>query len=285
MKPTFLILILGVFQATAQTQPAAPTAPSGALPASPTTPGLPASPATPGLPASPTVSGVTGFTNAGGLFSATNQFGTNLLPADLGPLLADLQVNLQQLLPLLASVNNNFASFTLPGATPTGASAAVPITGANLSGNSSADVSSSRGVNQSANLSTPVGGGTLPLAPATTALGNNAAAGSLFPPSATGATNAIGLPPGTFAGAAGTNFFMNPAALNALNALIILQNDVQRMLPVVAGLTGGGLDLSSLTPTNRVGGAATNRLVPATSGRLLNPATGQSRTPTSTTRQ
>jgi hypothetical protein len=278
MKNAFLLLAF-VLQTAAQpveTRPAAPTRPAGGLPASPTAPGLPASPTVTTLPASPTAPGTAGFTNAGSLFSLTNGFGTNFLPAELGPLLTELQTDLEQLLPVLALVNNNAANLptSLPATGTSGASVTSPLSGVNLSGNASVDVSSSRGANASANLSTPPPG--FSSAPGSTAapLGTNAATASLVPPSPTGSTNVIGLPPGTLPAAAGTNFLLTPAALNTLNALIILQNDAQRMLPVVAALNGSGINLASVTPTNSGATfrASTNQFTPAAPSRVLTPS-------------
>ena len=284
MKNAFLTLIFAL-QAAAQpveTLPAEPRTSTGGLPASPTAPGLPASPTVTGLPASPTAPGTAGFTNVGGIFSLTNGFGTNLLPAELSPLLAQLQTDLEQLLPLLALVNNNAANLSA-AFPPSTTSAVVPTTGVNFSGNSSVDVSSGRGANVSANLSTPVGGFSPPVSPAGVAFGTNAATGSLIPPSPTGSTNVIGLPPGTSPALAGTNFFMTPAALNSLNGLIILQNDVQRMLPLLANLNGSGIDLAALSPTNAAAlRALNNRVAPAaaTPNRVITPSSIPSRTAT-----
>ncbi len=305
MKTAFLIFTLFAWidavAQPAETRPARPTAPSG-LPASPTTPGLPASPTVPGLPTSPPGSGLTGFTNLSSLFSATNRFGTNLLPADLGPLLAELQTDLQAILPLLASVNNNFAfsgsigslGSTLPVTTGTGITpgttgigitpaTAATTTGANLSGNVSADSSASLGANSGTSFAAPVGSAsTTPLVPANAALSTPGSAGALNPPSPTGSTSSIGLPPGTSTASSGTNFFLTPAALNALNALIILQNDIQRMLPVVVSLNGGSLNSAFLASTNNTATGGTNRFTPTTTtpSRILSPSTAPARTST-----
>ena len=119
----------------AQTQPTSPPVPG--VPVGSVIPGLPASPVSPGLPASAVSEGLPGFTNRLGNISLTNQFGTNF-PANLGPLLANLQNDLSQLLPVLAAFNNSFVFANLgPATTPP----AQQGTGLNLSrdvsGNSS----------------------------------------------------------------------------------------------------------------------------------------------------
>jgi hypothetical protein len=264
MKKQFLVLALLAALVRAQAQPAeirpaAPTTPRGGLPGSPASPGLPASSTTAGFPGSPATPGTFGFTNT--LGTGTNLFGTNFL-ADLRPLLDNLQNDLEQLLPALAAINNNFASGNFVAAAP---GAPEPGTGANFSGNASVDLSSGSGANLGTSLAVPVGG-TTPT-PAATASTANAAAGTI-PPSATGSSSGFG-------SAAGTNFFVTPAAANTLQALIVLQNDVQRMLPVIVSLNGGDLDPARLNAgrgTNAVG-LNINRVAPATTRAIL-PAPG-----------
>src|SRR3954447_14278492 len=112
--------------------PRSPAAPGASgFPASPASPGLPATPVQPGLPASPTAPGLPGFTNASVSLNAsnilgrltptnsfastnglagigiTNQFGTNIFPFELQPLLANLQINIEQILPLLTAISSS----------------------------------------------------------------------------------------------------------------------------------------------------------------------------------
>src|SRR2546422_5469386 len=166
----------------AQTQPTSPPVPGA--PVGSVIPGLPASPVSPGLPASADSEGLPGFTNRLGNISLTNQFGTNF-PANLGPLLANLQNDLSQLLPVLAAFNNSFVFANLgPATTPP----AQQGTGLNLS----RDVSGNSSVNLGQNLGTVIGG----TSPSVTA-GTNVTAGTVIaPPTATGVTNAFGLAPG-----------------------------------------------------------------------------------------
>lgn len=220
----------------AQNNVTAPATPPG--PSLPTSPGLPASPVSRGLPASPVNPGLPGFTNAFGALSMTNQFGTNFLPADLSPLLANLQTELAQLLPALAAFND---SIDFQNLAPRSTANSVSQSGVNLGGNFGANVSTTPlGINAGQNFSTVTGGSTTPTSGASISgsggsTSNNIAANSR----------------------AGIGF--SGVSRDSLRALIILQNDLQRLLPLVSALNGSVVEGIPGSFTNTVA-VSTNRL-------------------------
>jgi hypothetical protein len=186
-----------------------------------------------------------GFNNVfGPMFN--NQFGTNVVPATFGTGLAALQNDIQQLLPVLANFNDNVDFSAVSSAlstNATGSTAPVPVSGQNLSTRTSADFSTllSRDVS-SRPAGTPPNGA---LSPAITAPSQTA-----IVPSPTGVNNPLGLAPG-FGGPIATNAFGTAVtARDVVRDLIVLQNDLERLLPVLVTLNG-----SSLPPgfTNMVG--------------------------------
>lgn len=192
-----------------------------------------------------------GFNN---VFGPTfNQLGTNVVPANFGTGLAALQNDIQQLLPLLANLNDT-VDFSAIGALPpatntTGSTAPVPVSGQNLSTRTSADFSTLL----SQDVSTRVAG-TAVNGPLQTAIGpaNNQTA---IVPSPTGVNNPFGLAPG-FGGPVTTNAFGTPVtARDAIRDLIVLQNDLERLLPVLVTLNGGSLPAGF---TNMVGSLNTS---------------------------
>ena len=201
------------------------------------TPGMPnLSPATPG------------FNNIfGPMFN--NQFGTNVVPANFETSLAALQNNIQQLLPLLANFNDavDFSSLSASlQAFPTngtGSTAPAPVSGQNLSTRTANDFSTllSRDVSTRP-AGTPPNGTfstaiTTPTQPA-------------LVPSPTGVSNPSGLAPG-FSGTITTNAFGTAVtARDVVRDLIVLQNDLERLLPVLVTLNGSGLPAGF---TNMVG--------------------------------
>src|ERR1051326_5279619 len=241
----FLIAIVTSSQLQAQTTGFPPT-PNG-LPASPVNPGLPASPVNPGLP---------GFQNSFAPFF-TNRFGTNVVSGNLNQMLVNLQGDLAQLLPVLTAANNSF-DFVIVGST----SQASPATGTATSGTGTTagtttttaaeNFGHSLGANTSANFGTALGqdlssissGRANAVAPAGTAMGANL--------SATGVTNAFGLQP-TFAVAGATNTLAFGSARDVLRALLLLQDDVERMLPLVNALNGGTPATLGVSLTNNFG--------------------------------
>lgn len=187
-----------------------------------------------------------GFNNVfGPMFN--NQLGTNVLPANFGIGLANLQNNIQQLLPLLANFNDSvdFSTLAFPSSTTnaTGSTAPVPVSGQNLSTRTSTDFSTllSRDVSARPAGSPPNGSFSTAIStPSQTAIA----------PSPTGVNNPFGLQPG-FGGTITTNAFGTAVnARDVVRDLIVLQNDLERLLPVLVTLNG-----SSLPPgfTNRVG--------------------------------
>jgi len=180
-------------------------------------------------------------------------FSTNAVPANLNTGLAALQSDIQQLLPALANFNDTAAISALLSALQTsstgGASTPVPLSGQNLSTRTSSDFSTLSSQNLSANVA-----GT---AAATTAGGSfSTAIGAPTQPaitlSPTGVNNPFGLAPG-FSGAITTNAFGTPVtARDVVRDLIVLQNDLERLLPVLVTLNGSGLPAGF---TNMMGSA------------------------------
>ncbi len=201
-------------------------------------------------PGSPNISPVSpGFNNIfGPLF---NQVGTNAVPANFDTGLAALQNDIQQLLPLLATFNEtvDFSTIvaTASATNATGSTAPVPVSGQNLSTRTSANFSTL----SSSDLSTRVGG-TAINGPLQTALGPGNNQTALSP---TGVNNPLGLAPG-FGGPITTNAFGTPiTARDAVRDLIILQNDLERLLPVLVTLNGSSLPSGF---TNMVGSLNTS---------------------------
>jgi hypothetical protein len=143
---------------------------------------------------------------------------TNISVADVSAQLVDLQARIEQLLPVLASFNDNFDFISVGPVAP-----AAPA--ANAGTSLGQNLSTSLGVNLGQNLST-LTGPTFgpPTSPANV-------------PTPTGTSN--GLPPG-FGGPAPTNGFATfPVTRDTLRGLLILQFDVQKMLPLLNGLNSG----------------------------------------------
>jgi hypothetical protein len=143
---------------------------------------------------------------------------TNLSVADVSAQLVDLQARIEQLLPVLASFNDNFDFISVGPAPPaTPAANAGTLLGQNLS--------TSLAVNLGQNLSTLQG----------TTIGPPTSPANVPTPTGT----STGLPPG-FGGPAATNGFATfPVTRDTLRELLILQFDIQRMLPLLNGLNSG----------------------------------------------
>jgi hypothetical protein len=180
---------------------------------------------------SPTAPVTPGFNNVFG-----SVFSTNAVPANLNTGLAALQNDIQQLLPVLANFNDTAALSALLAAvqssTTGGATVPVPLSGQNLSTRTSSDFSTL----SSQNVSTPVAG--------TTAGGSfSTAIGAPTQPALTptGINNPLGLAPG-FGGPVTTNAFGTAVtARDVIRDLIVLQNDLERLLPVLVTLNGSSL--------------------------------------------
>jgi len=209
-----LLLVLVGFSASAQVATSSPLAPG--------TPNL--SPVTPG------------FNNVFGTVFRS----TNAVPANVNTGLAALQNDIQQLLPILANFNDTAALSALTAAlqssttVPTGgASVPVPLSGQNLSTRTSSDFSTL----MSQDLSAPAAG-TAPNGSFSTAIG--APTRPAITPSPTGVNNPFGLAPG-FGGSVTNAFGTVVTAQNVVRDLIILQNDLERLLPVLVTLNGSSL--------------------------------------------
>jgi hypothetical protein len=187
-------------------------------------------------PGAPNISPVTpGFNNDfGPIF---NRFGTNAVPSNLDTGLAALQNDIQQMLPVLQNFNDNVAFSALSAALQTastgGSTTPVPLSGQNLSTRTSSDLSTL----SSQNLAAPVAAGPVNGGSFSTAI-------SGAPPTAlspTGVNNPLGLAPG-FGGPVATNAFGTPiTARDVVRDLIVLQNDLERLLPVLVTLNGSSL--------------------------------------------
>ena len=162
----------------------------------------------------------------------SNQSATNIFPADLAGRLVNLQADLEQLVPLLAAFNDSFdfvsigSGVPVAGATdgqPVVSSAAVNL-GTDLSQNLSTVSSANLGVNLGANLAVPTSA-QLALTPPSEVLPVTASSGAVPVTSGVGLVPSLGAP----TGAVGFN-----SARDALRALLILEDDVERMLPIVA---------------------------------------------------
>jgi hypothetical protein len=200
-------------------------------------------------PGSPNLSpAAPGFNNIfGPMFN--NQSGTNVVPANFGTGLATLQNDIQQLLPLLASFNDSVDFAALSAAlqssatNATGSTAPVPVSGQNLSTRTSSDFSTLLSRDVSTRTAATPANGSFPTAISTPGQPS-------IVPSPTGVNNPFGLAPG-FGGPITTNAFGTAVtARDVVRDLIVLQNDLERLLPVLVTLNG-----SSLPPgfTNMVG--------------------------------
>lgn len=179
-----------------------------------------------------------GFNNIfGPMFN--NQFGTNVVPANFGTGLATLQNDIQQLLPLLANFNDSVDFSALSAAlqsstNASGSTAPVPVSGQNLSTRTSADFSTLL----SRDVSTRTAGAPANGSFSTAITGPSQTA---IVPSPTGVNNPFGLAPG-FGGPITTNAFGTAVtARDVVRDLIVLQNDLERLLPVLVTLNGSGL--------------------------------------------
>jgi hypothetical protein len=207
-----------------------------------------------------------------------NQSGANLTTSDLGARLANLQNDLQQVLPLVASFNANLQTRNQKPSEPESEAAAnvpAPIpapTGANFSTNYGQNFSTRASANYSQNFSSPVG--YTPPSPAS-ASGFSV----VVPPTAPASANPFGPP--QVPAASGENEAVAPISTSeAVRQLLTLQADIQRLLPVVASLNSGGLNLASgLVPEN-----LNNSFVTATNRFYSSPTGSQQPTLTPTGR-
>ena len=181
---TFSILVLLIVTYSVAAQPTPPNPLGQRPPGSATAPATPVSPpAVPpaALSAGPAVPVTNAFTGP-----LTNQFGTNFIAGNLGAVLANLQNDINQALPLLAAFNGNLNFGGGVGMT-------TPFQGtAGGAANFGQNFSSSSAANLAANVAANVAAPTTPNTPA------------LAPPP-TGVTNALGLSTSFGGAGAGTN--------------------------------------------------------------------------------
>jgi hypothetical protein len=240
-----IICFLGVFTILAleaQNVFTPPPAGSTVTPPSGTTAGRAALSTSPSAAPGP-FSQNSAMTNAFGGLGFTNQFGTNFTASDLNSVLLVLQNDLQQALSLLAGFNGNFST---GAGTVTGTAGGASNLGQNLANNTGANF----GANLAQNLAagpgntTSVAGGATTTTPTPPASVFTQPTQPPVPPTALAAqgpnlTN--GVSGGTVA--SGTNNFAGNgtgiAVGNSDRLLIILQSDIERMLPEVGALTGG----------------------------------------------
>ena len=185
----------------------------------------------------------------------TNQFATNIFPAGLAARLVSLQNELQQLLPLLAAFNDSFDFIGVrASASPATTGGAASPGAAGPAVNLSTDLSTVSAVGLGQDLGTSLA------VPTSSPLALTPPAGTT--PVSTGPVTAVvnaevGLVPtlGGPNGAVGFN-----SARDALRGLLILQDDIERMLPIVATVNLStnsiaafqtGTPGTALTPTGR----------------------------------
>jgi len=188
-----------------------------------------------------------GFANVFGTL-----FQTNVVPANLNTGLAALQNDIQQILPVLANFNDTVAfpaltSVTLAANTG-GSTTPVPLSGQNLSTRTSVNFSTVSSQNfstiSSQSSAFPISG---------TPVGGTFSTAITGPPqpalTPTGVANPLGLAPNV--STVTTNAFgavVTPA--DVIRDLIVLQNDLERLLPVLVTLNGSSLPTGF---TNTVG--------------------------------
>ncbi len=171
----------------------------------------------------------------------------------------NLQFDLAQVWPVLASINDSFDFTALGVSNVFGAGTNTTALGAGAtgtrSGNSSTLLSSSSAANLGTvlgqDLSTIAGGRATAASPTAPALGGGFS--TAVTPTPIG-TNSFGVLPSFFG-----NGFAFTSTRDVLRALIILQDDVEKMLPLVNALNGGNpTNLIGLFPTNNVSVATNN---------------------------
>jgi hypothetical protein len=195
-----------------------------------------------------------GFGNVFGSFIT----GTNV-PSNLNTGLAALQNDIQQLLPVLADFNDTTALSallaTLRASATGGASVPPPLSGQLLSTRTSSDFATLSSQNFSTSLATsvatPTAGGTF--SPAISPIQ------PVVVPSDTGALSSPVM----------TNAFgATVTILDVARDLVVLQNDLERLLPVLVTLNGSGVPAGF---TNTVGSSVGNSPAPTSPVPTLSP--------------
>ena len=201
---------------------------------------------------SPLTSGAPGFENVFGSFFTS----TNVVPPNLNTGLAALQNDVQQLLPVLADFNDTTALSALVAAlqasTTGGASVPVPLSGQNLSTRTSSDFSTLSSQNFSTSVATSVA--------AVPAGGSFSTAISPIQPVLAPSSTGVLTPPVM------TNAFGATVTVrDVVRDLIVLQNDLERLLPVLVTLNGSSLPAGF---TNTVSSSSDNSSAPTISTAL-----------------
>jgi hypothetical protein len=190
-----------------------------------------------------------GFNNSFGLFF-TNQLPNGLTTGNFNQMLLNLQGDLAQILPVLASVNDSF-DFTSAGMNGLGTHIIVSSVGTGTTStliNSAATANLGTSLGQ--DLSSNIGGQANAVVPGSTALGGGGPAIS----------NPIA---GNNTSGAVTAGFAFSSRRDVLRALIILQDDVEKMLPLVNALNGGNATTLNTLSTNNLGTVTTTPATPA----------------------
>ncbi|HVV01974.1 MAG TPA: hypothetical protein VHH88_11470 [Verrucomicrobiae bacterium] len=215
------------------------------------TPTGPTATTTPGLtPATPIT--IPAFTNLLAPY-LTNVLAPGVVGGDLGPLLLNLENSLLNTLPTLSAFNDGFELTPVGGGAASASAATVSGSGlvsatpgvmgtANGTTAFRATTVPATGLSSTAAIQPALGGGNPVLGATTTT-----PAGVTTTITAV-ATNNIALP-GGFAGLFGTNTFGLMNTRDALRALLVLQADIERMIPIVDALNGANLG-ASLTNTS-----------------------------------
>jgi len=189
----------------------------------------------------------------------TNQFGTNFTSGNLPAVLANLQNDLNQALPLLAAFNANVLGGNLGLQTLTAPVAGTAGGAANFAQNFGTSSAANMAANLAANVATPT-------APALAT-----------PPTGT-----------TSFGGSGTNSMTQTVSPDAARLLVVLESDLERVLPELAAFTGGAVSLPTglavnplATPMNPGGTFVTNQFVfPHPTPNATRTVTPQQLTPT-----
>jgi hypothetical protein len=191
--------------------------------------------------------GLPGFNNSFGAL-LTNQSANGLTSGNsLNQLLLNLQADLSQILPVLATANDSF-DFT-PASANTSASAGIGSTASTSTATDMTFGGASTLLGRTSlgqDLSTLVGGQAN--APGSTALGSGVS--TAIPPIA-GSNGAVSE---TVSGGIATGPAFT-SKRDILRALIILQDDVEQMLPLVNALNGGSASTLNTIFTNNLGSA------------------------------
>jgi len=229
--------ILTLFAFSAVTTWAQPVfSPSNpAITASPIAPAISTSPTSPLISASPgTPALTTGTTDTTGTVGVTNPIsgGTNFSLSDVSVLLSNLQASAQFALPALAALNDNFTFISL-----------ASTTNSDGSTGSFGNFSLNLGTNFATNLGVDA---SVPTATGTTGTDGTAAV-----------TNNFGIPGGLIA---------FPLTRDTLRSLLVLQNDIERMLPLLNTLNGG--------TNNFIGVGLTPGFAPGNFTNVFNTSTG-----------